>query len=314
MGTKRKAPIKTATKKPAAKAKRPALRGHSRKRSEAAVIAALSMRAVEANRLQRRSPALAFGFAGAISCWRAWATISRLSPGPKLPHRHIVLPMVTTTLELPTDPAMPAAPVAAVIEPEAVAPPPSASLQESVPVSTPVASGAPQASVASREDELAIWASVPAAAGVAVRNAPTPDVRSPHAERPQIAIPQQSDVPRPGQLQNRGREAGNDRAAPPAKPSPSAYAALAAANPLIAEARRYLGTNPTGRASLWWAALSSTWCCGRVGYKGGGNLAAAYAKYGTRLAGRKLAPSRSCIARVAAMSASSPASMPTEIP
>jgi uncharacterized protein (TIGR02594 family) len=59
---------------------------------------------------------------------------------------------------------------------------------------------------------------------------------------------------------------------------------MAAANPLIAEARRYLGTNPTGRASLWCGAFLDM-VLRRVGYKGGGNLAAAYAKYGTRLAG-----------------------------
>lgn len=53
---------------------------------------------------------------------------------------------------------------------------------------------------------------------------------------------------------------------------------------LIAEARRYLGRNPTGWAHNW---------CGKfldmvlrhVGYRGGGNLALAYAKYGHRLPG-----------------------------
>jgi uncharacterized protein (TIGR02594 family) len=55
-------------------------------------------------------------------------------------------------------------------------------------------------------------------------------------------------------------------------------------NDLIAEARKYLGGNPTGWSSEW---------CGRfldmvlkkTGHKGGGNLARGYLKYGKRLPG-----------------------------
>jgi CHAP domain-containing protein len=53
----------------------------------------------------------------------------------------------------------------------------------------------------------------------------------------------------------------------------SAYGG-ATSNSLVAEARKYIGTNPTGRGSLW---------CG--GHAGGGNLASAYARYGTRVGG-----------------------------
>jgi uncharacterized protein (TIGR02594 family) len=60
--------------------------------------------------------------------------------------------------------------------------------------------------------------------------------------------------------------------------------AAAPANDLIAEARKYLGGNPTGWSREW---------CGRfldmilkkTGHKGGGNLARGYIHYGTRLAG-----------------------------
>lgn len=53
---------------------------------------------------------------------------------------------------------------------------------------------------------------------------------------------------------------------------------------LVAEARRYLGTNPTGRRSLWCGAFMSM-VLERAGYKPGGNLARAYASYGQRVSG-----------------------------
>jgi uncharacterized protein (TIGR02594 family) len=63
--------------------------------------------------------------------------------------------------------------------------------------------------------------------------------------------------------------------------------AAVATNDLIAEARKYLGGNPTGWRSDW---------CGRfldmilkkTGHKGGGNLARGYIHYGTRLAGPQI--------------------------
>ena len=53
---------------------------------------------------------------------------------------------------------------------------------------------------------------------------------------------------------------------------------------LVAEARKYLGTNPTGRGSLWCGAFMDL-VLKRTGHKGGGNLASAYARYGTRVSG-----------------------------
>jgi uncharacterized protein (TIGR02594 family) len=55
-------------------------------------------------------------------------------------------------------------------------------------------------------------------------------------------------------------------------------------NSLVAEARKYLGTNPTGRRSLWCGAFMDM-VLKRTGHRGGGNLAKAYARYGTRVSG-----------------------------
>ncbi|HVV80335.1 MAG TPA: TIGR02594 family protein [Pseudolabrys sp.] len=87
-------------------------------------------------------------------------------------------------------------------------------------------------------------------------------------------------------------EAGN--AARPSRQRPAAHrsdglGAMAAAsgNDLIAEARKYLGRNPTGWSTEW---------CGRfldmvlrkTGRKGGGNLARGYLKYGRHLPGPQI--------------------------
>jgi uncharacterized protein (TIGR02594 family) len=53
---------------------------------------------------------------------------------------------------------------------------------------------------------------------------------------------------------------------------------------LVSEARKYIGTNPTGRGSLWCGAFMDL-VLKRTGHNGGGNLASAYARYGTRLSG-----------------------------
>ena len=55
-------------------------------------------------------------------------------------------------------------------------------------------------------------------------------------------------------------------------------------NALVSEARKYLGTNPTGRATLWCGAFMDL-VLKRTGRKGGGNLAKAYASYGARVSG-----------------------------
>lgn len=53
---------------------------------------------------------------------------------------------------------------------------------------------------------------------------------------------------------------------------------------LVAEARKYLGTNPTGRSSLWCGAFLDM-VLKRTGHAGGGNLASSYARYGKRVSG-----------------------------
>lgn len=56
------------------------------------------------------------------------------------------------------------------------------------------------------------------------------------------------------------------------------------ANSLVSEARKYLGTNPTGRGRLWCGAFMDM-VLKRTGHPGGGNLASAYARYGARVSG-----------------------------
>jgi uncharacterized protein (TIGR02594 family) len=53
---------------------------------------------------------------------------------------------------------------------------------------------------------------------------------------------------------------------------------------VVAEARRYIGTNPTNRRSLWCGAFMNM-VLQRTGHKPGGNLARGYASYGQRVSG-----------------------------
>jgi len=61
-------------------------------------------------------------------------------------------------------------------------------------------------------------------------------------------------------------------------------ASVAGGSALIAEARKYLGRNPTGRASAWCGAFLDM-VLRRTGHRGGGNLARGYINYGKRLPG-----------------------------
>src|SRR5262249_14300475 len=65
--------------------------------------------------------------------------------------------------------------------------------------------------------------------------------------------------------------------------SNSAFAGFTG-NSVVEEARRYIGTNPTGRGSLWCGAFMDM-VLKRTGHAGGGNLAGGYSHYGTRVAG-----------------------------
>jgi uncharacterized protein (TIGR02594 family) len=59
---------------------------------------------------------------------------------------------------------------------------------------------------------------------------------------------------------------------------------LGGSSGLADEARHYIGGNPTGRGSLWCGAFMDL-VLKRTGHAGGGNLARAYARYGTPVAG-----------------------------
>ena len=63
----------------------------------------------------------------------------------------------------------------------------------------------------------------------------------------------------------------------------SAYGG-ATSDGLVSEARKYIGTNPTGRGSLWCGAFMDM-VLKRTGHAGGGNLASAYSHYGQRVSG-----------------------------
>jgi uncharacterized protein (TIGR02594 family) len=56
---------------------------------------------------------------------------------------------------------------------------------------------------------------------------------------------------------------------------------------LVAEARRYIGSNPTGRRSLWCGAFMDK-ILRETGHQGGGNLAKGYLHYGHRIAGPRV--------------------------
>jgi uncharacterized protein (TIGR02594 family) len=58
-------------------------------------------------------------------------------------------------------------------------------------------------------------------------------------------------------------------------------------NSVVEEARKYIGTNPTGRKSLWCGAFMDM-VLRQTGHKGGGNLALGYEHYGTRVSGPQI--------------------------
>lgn len=64
----------------------------------------------------------------------------------------------------------------------------------------------------------------------------------------------------------------------------SGLSSIFGSSSLVSEARRYMGTNPTGRKTLWCGAFMDM-VLKRTGRKGGGNLAKGYLKYGKHLAG-----------------------------
>jgi uncharacterized protein (TIGR02594 family) len=81
----------------------------------------------------------------------------------------------------------------------------------------------------------------------------------------------------------RGRH-GSARARAAAQSHSNSAFADFTGNTLVEDARRYIGTNPTGRGSLWCGAFMDM-VLKQTGHRGGGNLALGYLHYGTRVAG-----------------------------
>ena len=80
-----------------------------------------------------------------------------------------------------------------------------------------------------------------------------------------------------------GRRSFADARAQAQSHSNSAYGGFSN-DALVSEARKYIGTNPTGRGSLWCGAFMDM-VLKRTGHAGGGNLAFGYEHYGTRVSG-----------------------------
>jgi uncharacterized protein (TIGR02594 family) len=106
------------------------------------------------------------------------------------------------------------------------------------------------------------------------------DVRySPNGARPNMAIV--NEAVDGGRRLGRRSLALADARAQAQSHSNSAYGGFTS-DALVTEARKYIGTNPTGRGSLWCGAFMDM-VLKRTGHAGGGNLASAYARYGTRV-------------------------------
>lgn len=80
-----------------------------------------------------------------------------------------------------------------------------------------------------------------------------------------------------------GRRSLADARAQAQSHSNSAYGGFSN-DALVSEARKYIGTNPTGRGSLWCGAFMDM-VLKHTGHAGGGNLAVGYEHYGTRVSG-----------------------------
>ncbi len=88
-----------------------------------------------------------------------------------------------------------------------------------------------------------------------------------------------------GIASRRGNARGQAMA--PAEGAATIAATSFGSSAVVAEARRYLGTNPTGRSSLWCGAFMDM-VLKSTGHAGGGNLARSYANYGTRVSGPQI--------------------------
>ena len=89
------------------------------------------------------------------------------------------------------------------------------------------------------------------------------------------------------QMQARGLANANASVGPNATVTPAggAMASSFTSSNVVAEARKYLGGNPTGRGSLWCARFANM-VLQHSGYRGtGSDMASSFAKYGQRVSG-----------------------------
>lgn len=168
-------------------------------------------------------------------------------------------PAAAATIDLqpviPSPPAVPAGEPAALKAQDRIAPAPSVA---------PISSSAPETPPPSPESLEVTAAAIPEPTGGSTAG----------SSGRQVPITAKSK-----------RRQRSDSTAPLSAISPGGPVSSAFA--LVTEARRYLGTNPTGRKDLWCGAFLDM-VLKRIGYKGGGNLASAYARYGTRISGPQI--------------------------
>lgn len=122
-----------------------------------------------------------------------------------------------------------------------------------------------------------------------VRSAPAPATFTSQADSNTIAYPQPQLSPVTGETPVRGRRGRLVRSRPNgvfASADPMSGTSLSlAGGGLVSEARRYLGTNPTGKGSLWCGNFMNL-VLERSGYQpSASNQARSFAGYGHRIAG-----------------------------
>lgn len=87
------------------------------------------------------------------------------------------------------------------------------------------------------------------------------------------------------QMHTRGLADAHASVAPGTADAASSGIVAASGSSLVAEARRYLGGNPTGRGSLWCARFMNM-VLQHTGHRGtGSDMASSFASYGTRVSG-----------------------------
>src|SRR5258705_2404981 len=101
-------------------------------------------------------------------------------------------------------------------------------------------------------------------------------------------IARESRWKRVAQMQARGFPNGDASIGSGAAPGATAISGGLGSSNVVAEARRYIGRNPTGRGSLWCARLMNM-VLQHSGYRGtGSDLARSFARYGQRVFGPQI--------------------------